>query len=213
MKEFLVYQETSVSRLRPRHPVLCVQDLLGLFVLLTLVVWYRPDWVVALLPLSMTAVYIASLVHHWLPHHLLRQKIDHQMITLLIGMTFIPYWSVRLETTEAVWRVGALLVFTTFVSIVRWQWCEKRNWGGLLYLALAAFPLISSRNELFEWMPAHAVEEFWIGIACYGINFAVYHARWPNPLPELFGFREVQHVFVILSITMQAHVVLAYCRP
>jgi len=209
MKNFFKYQENTKSLRQPRHPVLCAMDLFGLAALCILCVMYRPNALMLVLLLTMGGVYLASTMYHWFRYKELLHKLDHQMIVLLIGFTFVPYW---LTYGVPMWRLSALLSLTLVLAVVRWHWFEREKLGAVLYLAVAAFPISTSLQESFGWMPLHAAIEFWVGISCYGLNFVVHHLKQPDPVPGLFGWRETQHIFVLLSITLQAHVLLEYCK-
>jgi hemolysin III len=179
-------------------------------ILLAQISTFSPRPIVVFLPVVMVGVYSASIIYHWLPYNRFWHKIDHQMIVMLTGLTFIPYWTTLLPASEIVWRMPVLLGATALVSAFRWRWFSLSRVGGVLYLLLAAFPLTTSFFELQVWLPPLGWLEFWLGILCYGINFVIHTSMKPDPWPGLFGHGEVQHIFVVLGITLQADVALRY---
>lgn len=209
MKNKLSHRENA-DGLSPRHPVLCGIDLVGLTVTLLLLINYKPGLLVATLPIIVALQYAVSCVYHWLPYNKFWHKIDHQTITILIGVTFVPYWSTLLPTSEMLWRLPLLAFLTIAVCVFRWFWFSWDKVGGGLYLALAAFPLTVSFYELQAWLPPIGLAAFWFGILFYFINFLVHTSEKPDLLPGLFGYRETQHLFLLAATTLQTLVVLEY---
>ncbi len=209
MRHVLAHREDTVG-FYPRHPILCGIDLFGLALTLLLLASYKPKLIVATLPVIIVFQYAVSYVYHWLPYREFWHKADHQMIILLTGGTFLSYWGTLLPASEILWRLSLLAFLTLAVCIFRWLWFSWKNVGGALYLALGAFPLILSFNELQAWLPPLGLAAFWLGISCYFFTFLIHTSERPNPLPGFFGYREVQHVFVLVGTTLQTFVVLEY---
>ena len=209
MPNVLVHKEDT-GGIRPRHPILCAMDLLGLVVVVVMMRHFKPDFAVATLPLIVCGVYAASIIYHWLPYNRQLHKADHQMITLLTGLTFWSYWWVHLPTLQDPWRLPLMVVCTIVVCAFRWFWFKWHKVGGILYLWLAAFPLTSSFNELQVWLPSPGIYLFWLGIFFYFVNFLIHTLQWPDPKPAFFGYRETQHIFVLASTWLQAYVAMKY---
>jgi len=111
--------------------------------------------------------------------HLL--QLDHTAIFLLIAGTYTPI---------------ALLAMHGAAQVV----------------TLSAVWLVAAAGIVFEWMPIPAplYEEIgWWGVIlvaggglCYMIGAIIHAARKPDPWPEVFGYHEIFHVFVILAALM-----------
>jgi hemolysin III len=201
----------NATYLTPRHPVVCGIDAIGFLATAWLLVAYTPSFWIATLPLIVMLQYCVSFCYHYLPHHIVRQKLDHQAIVLLAGGTFVPYWvTLLVPGTELYARLLVLMILTIAVSAVRWFFFSAHRIGGFLYLMLAATPLSISFYELTVWFDGVGVTVFWFGIACYFINYLVHASKWPDIVPKLFGYREVQHVFIFLGTTTQVWVLLRY---
>lgn len=195
----------------PRHPVVCGIDLIGFFVTASLLLTYAPSFWIAILPLIVMVQYGVSFCYHFLPHRTVWQKLDHQVIVLLAGGTFVPYWVTLLAPgIELYIRLSLLILFTVVVSMMRWFFFSAHRIGGFLYLLLASTPLIISFYELTVWFDGVGLTLFWFGIACYFINYLVHANKWPDIVPKLFGYREVQHVFIFFGTTTQVWVLLRY---
>ena len=85
---------------RPRHPIVCIIDCIGLMTTLALVALYRPHFTTAVLPIAIALQYLVSVFHHWLTYNECRSKLDRGMIFLVIAATYIPYWAGLLGKQE-----------------------------------------------------------------------------------------------------------------
>ncbi len=210
MRHAFAHEETGRGLQRPCHPILCGLNLLGLAITMLLLANYKPNLVVATLPIIIVGVYVVSCTYHWLPYNNFWHKADHQMIVVLTGGTFVSYWYTLLPASEMLWRLPLLVGLTIAVCVFRWFCFKRHAIGGALYLALAAFPLTTSFNELQVWLPPLGLAAFWLGILCYFINFVIHASQKPDPIPEFFGYRETQHIFVLAGTTLQAWVAVKY---
>lgn len=195
---------------RPRRPILCSIDALGFALTAYLLITYHPEPVVAILPIVILLQYMVSIAYHWFPFSSFLQRLDHFVIALLIGVTFVPYWGTLLPASEMLSRLSLLALLTFGVGTYRVARFPRHAVGGAFYLALAAFPLITSFYELPLWLPPLGLAAFWLGILCYFINFLIHSTHVPNPFPKRFGYREIQHIFVFLGTTVHALVALHY---
>lgn len=194
---------------RPRHPVVCMLDIVGVVMTLVLVVAYKPSLTSASLPLAVTLQYCVSLLHHWAPYTEWRSKLDRGTIFLVIGATYVPYWANLLPPEEAMVRlpwvagVGVVGVSLLFLGVRGWL-------IGIYWAAYASAGLVVSFYELQVWLPPGVLAIFWVGSVLYGVQQAVFALQYPNPAPELFGYREVQHVLLLFATTIGSIVALSY---
>lgn len=193
----------------PRHPLVCFLDAVGFCVTIALIVVYKPSPVTAILPIAISLQYAVSFYFHWMPYSRALSKIDRSVIFLLIAATYMPYWGNLLPVDEAVHRlpwvwiaaaVGIVLVLSDVSAI-----CI-----GIFWAAFASAGLIISFRELQVWLPPDALSAFWLASILYGAQQMVFALRLPNPMPELFGFREVQHVLLLIATTTSS--IVAMCN-
>lgn len=158
-----------------------------------------------------TAVYAASLVamlgisalyhrRHWPPGpRRWMKRLDHSAIFVLIAGTYTPICLLVLES-----EVGVRLL------VVAWA-------GAALGVARALFwvsapkPLSAALYVLLGWLVVvewRAVAQglggagvAWLmaGGAAYTLGAVVYALRRPDPIPKVFGFHEIFHVFVLVG--------------
>lgn len=205
----IAYREEG-GGLWPRHPVVCALDIAGFAAMVGLLATYPQPFTVSVLPITIAALYIVSGVFHWLPHNTVRQKVDHCMIAMVIATTYVPLWATLLPLNVALKRfatLGVILCCVLAIKLLRIHW---RAVGGAAFLLLGAYPVLTSVFELQEWLPAAGLFCFWAGIVLYALQHAVYASKWPDLLPQRFGFREVQHSILLVATTAHSWTVLAY---
>jgi hemolysin III len=127
------------------------------------------------------------------------RKLDHVAIFIMIAGTYTPMCYAYLE--------GAW-----FWSIVGVQWgCvlaglffkifylhAPRIISPILYLLMGWMALIPM-NILWHSMSSLS---FWLLVAggvAYSIGAVIYALKKPNPLPGVFGFHEIFHIFILLG--------------
>ena len=150
---------------------------------------------------ALILLYTASAVYHLLRvsgrgGRVLRQ-LDHMMIYVLIAGTYTPFCLVSLRGPWG-WSLLASIWGLAIAGIVmKVFWLEAPRWlYTSLYAAMgwaiviAAYPLVHSVSlDGLGWLFA--------GGLFYSIGAVLYATKWPNPLPNIFGFHEIWHILVL----------------
>ncbi|MBN2331631.1 MAG: hemolysin III family protein [Deltaproteobacteria bacterium] len=163
---------------------------------------------------SLILLYAASTLYHLLPLkekgiNLLRQ-IDHTMIFILIAGTYTPFCLVTMRGPWGwsmfgiIWGLAAAGIITRFVwksapRLLRVAFYIIMGWLSLVMiypLSKAALP------GTLTWL--------FIGGLFYTVGALFYALKWPNPLPEKFGFHEIWHLFVMGGSLSHIWTVLRY---
>ncbi len=194
---------------RPRHPVVCILDTIGFAIALAFLVAYRPSPAAAFLPLTIMLQFVVSFNYHWARFSPWRRLIDQSVIFMLIGATFVPYWGGFLPPDEAVVHLAGVAIGVV-IGIGFLLAGTRQLFIGLLYAGSSAAGLVISFYELQRWLPFWPWLAFWAGAALYLAQQLVLALQRPDPFPELFGFREVQHVLILLATTTHMYVALTY---
>jgi len=173
--------------------------------LLLIQTWNDPPRFAALLVfgISMMALYIGSAVYHigrWTERRrAVLRALDHANIFLLIAGTYTPFgvivlsgWT-RIAVLVIVWTAAALGMLGTLATL-------RMPRGVLvgLYLAMGWVALIAL-PQLLTVLPWQATAMLVAGGVLYSIGGLVYALKRPNPLPRLFGFHEVFHLFTVAA--------------
>lgn len=194
--------------LRPSHPLVCSLDLVGVAVGV-LFLAYRPELSVTLLPIVVIAQYTASCAYHWRYQNKLAQALDNLMIPVLIAGTYVQYWMGSLPAADASWRSALLGAVAGFTIGVRLLYSEHELLKCVLYLLLGAGGLglsIFSAHAL----PMAAWYGFLTGVGLYFVQFVVYACKKPDPLPELVGYREIQHAILLTASGLHLYIAALY---
>jgi hemolysin III len=166
-------------------------------------------------PVTATAIYVASVsalfgisaLYHrgnWTDTWRRRlQRLDQVMIFLLIAGTATPAFVLAVRGARGLACLIVIWTLTlTAVGIrMRWMSGPERLVGatflGLGWMAGLALPAV--------WIHAGVVPGTLMlaGGLLYTAGAVSYHRRWPDPVPSIFGYHEVFHVFVCAAATCQ----------
>ena len=189
----------------------------GLSVLVTLAALRATAWHVVAFSIygaSMVLLYTASALYHLLPLSKRGQKIlrtlDHVMIYMLIAGTYTPICLIPLRGGWG-WSIfgvaWGLALVGIFVSIF---WPEApRRIVTTIYLSVgwvcivAIYPIVKVLTpEGLFWLAA--------GGLFYTVGAIIYALKKPDPWPDVFGFHEIWHLFVMAGSTCHFMMMLRY---
>jgi hemolysin III len=130
-------------------------------------------------------------------------QLDHTAIFLLIAGTYTPIallamsGTTQVVTLSTVWLVAAAGIVFEWLPVP-----APRGYVTTVYLSLGWI-------GAFAFVPLYDTTGWWgVGLVaggglCYMVGAIVHAARKPDPWPEIFGYHEIFHVFVILAALMQ----------
>ena len=189
----------------------------ALSVLVTLAALHATAWHVvsfAIYGTSMVLLYTASALYHLLPLSQRGQKIlrtlDHVMIYMLIAGTYTPICLIPLRGGWG-WSIFGIVWTLAFAGIfISLFWLEAPRWiATSIYLAMgwvcvvAIYPIIKVLTpEGLFWLAA--------GGAFYTVGAVIYALKKPDPWPDVFGFHEIWHLFVMAGSTCHFLLMLRY---
>ena len=179
----------------------------------------RVDQMVAfgIFGLSLIALYAASALYHLLPLSpagvaRLRQ-VDHVSIFVLIAGTYTPFCLLALN---GAWRAGLLAVVWGLALcglLLKLLWMDAPRWLSVaLYLGMG-WVAVFAAPALFRAVPAGGMAWVLAGALVYSAGALVYGLKRPNPIPGVFGFHELWHLFVMAGSACHYWAVLGYIAP
>ena len=192
----------------------------GLIVLLaTAASTGRLDQLVAfgIFGLSLIALYLASSLYHLLPLSpagvaRLRQ-LDHVAIFVLIAGTYTPFCLLALDGG---WRWGLLALIWSLALCgmsLKLFWMGAPRWLSVfLYLGMG-WIAVGAAPALLRAVPAGGMAWVLAGGLTYSAGALVYGLKRPNPVPGVFGFHEVWHIFVLAGSACHFWAILQYIAP
>jgi hemolysin III len=166
---------------------------------------------------SLIALYTASALYHLLPLSpagvARLRRVDHMSIFLLIAGTYTPFCLLALDGG---WRVGLLgLVWGLALCgiLLKLFWMDAPRWLSVaLYLGIGWVAVIAA-PALFRAVPIGGMAWVLAGALVYSAGALIYGLRRPNPMPGVFGFHELWHLFVVAGSACHFWAVLGYIAP
>jgi hemolysin III len=129
------------------------------------------------------------------------RRADHSMIFACIAGTYTPFCLLALEPPAGT-RLLALVWTGAALGVLRamlWQ-RAPRVINSLLYLVVG-WIMVVYMPEIYAALDPPAFVLLLLGGVFFTLGAVVYAARWPDPVPAVFGFHEVFHVLIILGCT------------
>ena len=98
-------------------------------------------------------------------------------------------------------------------AIINVFWLDAPRWiHSLLYLAVSWAGVVAV-PQLWDNLGLTALAWILVGGILYSIGGIVYAVQRPDPLPKVFGFHEVFHVFVTVAVAIHYGVIAQYLIP
>ena len=166
---------------------------------------------------SLILLYTASALYHLLPLSpagvARLRRADHVAIFLLIAGTYTPFCLLALDGG---WRVGLLgLVWglALFGVLLKLLWMDAPRWLSVtLYVGMGWVAVVAA-PALLRSVPDGGIIWVLAGGLIYSAGALVYGLRRPNPMPGVFGFHELWHLFVVAESACHFWAVLRYIAP
>ncbi len=167
--------------------------------------------------LSLVSLYTVSALYHLLPLSpagvAKMRRLDHMTIFVLIAGTYAPFCLLALEGR---WRWGLLALVCGLALcgiLLKALWMDAPRWVSVaLYLGMGWVAVIAA-PALFSAVPLAGMAWVLAGGLAYSAGAVVYWLRQPNPIPGVFGFHELWHLFVLAGSACHFWAVLRYLAP
>lgn len=171
----------------------------------------------AIFGLSLISLYTASSLYHLLPlspSGIARlRRLDHMTIFVLIAGTYTPFCLLALD---GAWKWGLLALIWVLALcgvLLKLFWMNTPRWlSVVLYLGMGWVAVVAA-PALLRAVPAGGMAWVLAGGLTYSAGALVYGLKRPNPVPGVFGFHEVWHLFVIAGSACHFWAVLRYIAP
>lgn len=167
---------------------------------------------------GLVSLYAASAAYHlvstsarataWL------RRIDHAAIFLMIAGTSTPVMWHALAGTPRLAMLATLWGATAIGIVFRVAWMKAPRWSyTAAYVAMGWLTLLRWR-DVVQGTPSVALGLVIAGGIVYMLGALVYATKWPDPLPQRFGFHEIWHLFVLAGSALHfAAIVLISLSP
>lgn len=125
------------------------------------------------------------------------RKLDHIMIYLFMAASFTPICliplrdSIGVELCIFIWSCCLLGVLKKVYWMHAPRWFSTVIYLGVGWTGLVTIPY------LMKALPENAYQFILAEGGVYTLGALVYALKWPNPIPDHFGFHEIWHLFVL----------------
>jgi len=166
---------------------------------------------------SLIALYTASALYHLLPLSpagvARLRRVDHMSIFVLIAGTYTPFCLLALDGGWRVALLGIVWGLALGGILLKLFWMDAPRWLSVaLYLGIGWVAVIAA-PALFRAVPAGGMVWVMAGALIYSAGALIYGLRRPNPMPGVFGFHELWHLFVVAGSACHFWAVLGYIAP
>jgi len=135
------------------------------------------------------------------------RRLDHASIYILISGTYTPIMIVALDQSAAsitlaiVWAASAIgiVLELTFPQAPKWL-------GALIYIGIG-WVVVFFAGEIIDEIGWTASMLILAGGVFYTVGALVYARKQPNPSPQVFGYHEIFHLFVIAGVVAHYYVI------
>ena len=150
---------------------------------------------------SLFLLFAVSASYHtpmWAPRtRAIWRTVDHSMIYVLIAGTYTPFCLAVFSAQLGVPLLIAIWVAAAAGWLKSFLWLNApRILNTLIYIVLGwlAIPFFP---ELYHGLNASRFAVLIGGGLLYSLGGVIYARRYPNPIPTVFGYHEVFHLFVV----------------
>lgn len=196
---------------RFRDPISGLTHLLGAILSVGALVWLL--WVAvgqgnvwqivsfAVFGVSLILLYTSSAIYHVVQASTRviqnLRRLDHTMIFVLIAGTYTPFCLGPLRGPWGFWLLGVIWGIGVLGILFSIFWIDAPRWLTTgLYLAMG-WAIVVAAVPLVRSLPGGALIWLAIGGLMYSLGAVIYATKRPNPLPGVFGFHEIWHLFVL----------------
>ncbi len=141
---------------------------------------------------------------------LVLRKLDHSAIFILIAGTYTP---LCLNLFSGFWKYGLLIIIWSIAVIgiiLKIFFIHAPRWVSASIYLLMGWLAILGINEILSILPAGALLLLGLGGIFFTVGAVIYSFKLMNFIPDVFGFHEVWHLFVILGCLSHYILILKY---
>lgn len=155
----------------------------------------------AIYALSLVVLYTASSVYHLVvaSERVTRalQLFDHVAIFLFVAGTSTPLLVRGLRDGERVTMLAVMWGLAAVGIVLKLVWRgAPRALYTAMYVAMG-WSIVASARTLATSLSPTCLAFVVSGGLVYTLGAVVYATRWPDPKPNVFGFHEIWHLFVL----------------
>ena len=125
------------------------------------------------------------------------RRIDHAMIFVLIAGTYTPICLIPLRGIGGwnlfgvIWGIAIIGIFLALF------WINAPRWLSTFIYLIMGWLIVVAFYPLAQTIALKGIVWLVLGGLCYSVGAIIYTLKRPNPVPGIFGFHEIWHIFVM----------------
>jgi hemolysin III len=161
--------------------------------------------------LSLTGLYCASGLYHcfaWTPRkYAVMRSIDHSAIFALIAGTATPICLLGLQDELGFQLLETIWIIASIGMLISIFWSKEPKWVRALFYVALGWLALPFWSEISASLGLEYMRLLFIGGICYTVGALAYAMKRPNPVPGIFGYHEIFHVFVVVASSFHFYVI------
>ena len=140
------------------------------------------------------------------------RKVDHSAIYLLIAGTYTPFC---INAFSGFWKWGLLSIIWSLAIIgvgIKVFIIRAPRWVNAGIYLVMGWLIVAAAGEMANTLPANVLTWLIVGGVIYTLGAVVYITKKMDFVPNIFGFHEVWHIFVILAAAAHYISILSYIK-
>ena len=151
--------------------------------------------------ISMILLYTVSALYHWLPlsekNLVFVRKIDHIMIFVFIAGSYTPVCLITLRDSWGLVILAIVWGLTVAGFFLKLFWIQAPRFLYTSIYLLMGWIIIAAILPLSKAMPWQGLIWLALGGVFYSTGAVIYAIKKPDPIPNVFGFHEIFHLFIM----------------
>jgi len=148
-------------------------------------------------------LYTSSTLYHWLPFSekgiQRMRRLDHMMIFILIAATYTPICLIPMRGPWGWSLFGSIWGLATLGIFLKFFWLQAPRWFSTMIYILMGWLVVVGIWPLIQALKLGGFMWVLIGGLFYTVGAIIYALKKPDPWPNIFGFHEIFHIFVMLG--------------
>jgi hemolysin III len=140
------------------------------------------------------------------------RRLDHSTILLLIAGTYTPFAVLAFDGAVADVILIAVWVGAAAGLVLNLAWIDAPKWLTTTVFVALGWVGVIAVPELFSVGVAPAVLVM-VGGGLYTLGALAYALKRPDPMPTIFGYHEIFHLFVIGAALVHFVAIAAFVAP
>jgi hemolysin III len=174
-------------------------------------------WAAGVYAVCLAGLFGVSAAFHritWTPGARRRmRRLDHSMIFVFIAGTYTPVAGLMLDDPLATVIVTVVWIGALGGVAIKLLWIDAPRWLSAGSYVLLGWVAVIALPALYTALGAVGFALLVAGGLLYTVGAICYARRSPDPIPEVFGYHEVFHAFVIAAALCHFVVIAGWALP